>query len=352
MKLFKKKKPYQNAFIWTASMVIIIAGLMAAQQVVVPVLIALFISIVSAQPIMWLQKKKVPDALAILIVFTGILLVFFGFGGIIGNSLADFSREAPKYEENLRGSVVHIIDGLNNMGIAAGSGQLLNAIDPGKILNFSVGAVGEIGAMMSSSFLILLISVFILSELKSFWIKAQLIEKAQGFSLTYLDEIGKSIRHYLSIKTIISAFTGVLIAVWLMIIGVDYPVLWGLIAFLLNFIPSIGSIIAAVPTMLLAVVQLGLGGMVWTAVGYLVVNIVMGNVIEPKVMGKGLGLSTLVVFLSLIVWGFIFGTVGMFLSVPLTMSIKIILATNDKTKWIAVMLGTEENATSILKGFK
>ncbi len=352
MKFFKKKKPYQTTLIYVAAFVIIIAGLMAAQKVIIPILIALFISIVCAYPVMWMQKKGLPNGIAILIMLTGILVMFFGFGGIVGNSLSNFSQEAPKYEARLKDSLSGLIERLNEMGISAGSGELLNALDPGKVLNFTALAMTEIGALMSESFLILLIAIFILSELKSFWVKAAIIEKAQGFSLAYLDEIGQSIRHYLSIKTLISAITGILIMVWLMIIGVDYPILWGLIAFLLNYIPNIGSIIAAVPTMLLAMVQLGMVGVIWTAVGYFAVNVIMGNVIEPKVMGKGLGLSTLVVFLSLIVWGFVFGTVGMFLSVPLTMSIKIILATNEKTKWIAIMLGTEENATAILEGYK
>jgi predicted PurR-regulated permease PerM len=151
---------------------------------------------------------------------------------------------------------------------------------------------------------------------------------------------------------VISLITGVLVTTLLLIIGVDYPILWGLIAFLLNYIPSIGSIIAAFPTSLLALIQLGTGGFIWTAVGYLVINTVMGNVVEPKMMGKGLGLSTLIVFLSLIIWGYVFGTIGMFLSIPLTMSIKIILEQREKTRWIAMLLGTQNDAKKVLSSFR
>ncbi|MFC2126546.1 AI-2E family transporter, partial [Bacteroidota bacterium] len=122
--------------------------------------------------------------------------------------------------------------------------------------------------------------------------------------------------------------------------------------FLMNYIPTIGSIIAAIPTMLLGLVQFGWSGMIWTGVGYLAVNMIMGTFVEPRVMGKDLGLSTFVVFLSLIVWGYIFGYVGMFLSIPLTMTIKIILEVNPKTEWIAIMLGTEEEARKNLKQIK
>jgi len=175
-----------------------------------------------------------------------------------------------------------------------------------------------------------------------------MIEKIFGNSLEYLNTIVVSIRHYLSIKTYISMITGVLIWLWLYVMGIEYAVLWGLLAFLLNYIPTIGSILAAVPTILFALVQQGIEGMLWAGVGYFIIEMVMGNVVEPKVMGRGLGLSTFVVFLGLIIWGFILGTVGMFLSIPLTITIKIILEQNKKTKWIAVMLGTEKETKEML----
>jgi predicted PurR-regulated permease PerM len=287
--------------------------------------------------------------MAIIIVLVGVGLLFLVFGGIIGKSLSRFTNDAPKYEENLKQVTLSTISYLNDFGANINPRQLIDLVDPGKILRFTAGAVGEIGGIMSDSFVIMLITIFMLLEIKSFSLKGDLIEKVHGNSLKYLDKIGQSIRSYLSIKTVVSLFTGVFIWIWLLIIGVDYPILWGVIAFLLNYIPNIGSIIAAAPTMLLALVQLGVGGMIWTGIGYLVVNLVMGNIVEPRVMGKGLGLSTLVVFLSLIVWGFIFGAVGMFLSVPLTMTIKIMLEQNEQTKWIAVLLGTDEETRKILE---
>ena len=141
--------------------------------------------------------------------------------------------------------------------------------------------------------------------------------------------------------------TGVFIWLWLLVFGVEYALLWGLIAFLLNYIPNIGSIIAGVPAVLFALVQLGLAGAGWTILGYVIVNMAVGNVIEPRVMGKEMGLSTLIVFLSLVFWGFILGTIGMFLAVPLTMTFKIILDQYPKTKWISILLGSDEHALEL-----
>ena len=130
-----------------------------------------------------------------------------------------------------------------------------------------------------------------------------------------------------------------LVTLWLWLLGVDHAQLWGVMAFLLNFVPNIGSIIAAVPAVLLALVQLGMGTALFVAAGYLVVNIVIGSVLEPRFMGRGLGLSTLVVFLSLVFWGWVLGPVGMLLSVPLTITVKLALDSSKDTRWLGILLG-------------
>ena len=160
-------------------------------------------------------------------------------------------------------------------------------------------------------------------------------------------EIVARINQYLAIKAVTSLVTGLLITLWLSILGVDFPILWGVIAFMLNFVPTIGSIIAAIPTMLLSLVQLGVDSTLLVALGYLLVNTVVGNVWEPRIMGRGLGLSTLVVFLSLTFWGWVFGSVGMLLSVPFTMIAKIVLEKSPDTRWIAILLGSESDLPEI-----
>lgn len=157
------------------------------------------------------------------------------------------------------------------------------------------------------------------------------------------------VNRYLGIKTLTSLVTGIVIAVWLAIQGVDFPVMWGVFAFMLNYIPNIGSIIAAVPAVLLALIQLGPLPAGMAAIGFLVVNILVGSVIEPKVMGQGIGLSVLVVFLSLAFWGWVLGPVGMLLSVPLTMAVKIALSGRESTKWLSILLGSNKEASLLLE---
>jgi predicted PurR-regulated permease PerM len=149
------------------------------------------------------------------------------------------------------------------------------------------------------------------------------------------------------IKTLISLATGVLIGIWLFILGVDFPILWGFLAFLLNYVPNVGSTIAAIPAVLLAFIQLGLGRAVMATAGYMAVNFILDNVIETRLMGQRLGLSTLVVFLSLIFWGSLLGPVGMVLCIPLTMTLKFACENNRDTRWIAVLIGPETPTESI-----
>ena len=333
-----------------AAFIIIIAGAMYAQTFVTQLLLAFFISIISSQPIYWLQKKKVSLGLSIAIVFTVIIVVFVGFGELIGTSLSSFSDDAPKYEQNLQEMGGTILQMASDKGINISTGEMTDLFDPSKIMGVTAGFLSELGGVMGSALTIIFLVLFLLMELDSFPIKINAIKKESGStnSLAFLNIIGDNIRHYLSIKTMTSLFTGLLIWISLIIIGVDYAIIWALIAFLLNYIPNIGSIIAAVPAVLFALVQLGFGGAFWTIGVFVAVNMIIGNIIEPKMMGKGLGLSTFVVFVSLIFWGFILGSVGMFLSVPLTMAIKIVLEQKPKTKWIAILLGTQDEAQVIL----
>ncbi len=142
----------------------------------------------------------------------------------------------------------------------------------------------------------------------------------------------------------VSVATGLLIGVWVGVLGVDFAIFWGLVAFVLNFIQNLGSVIAAVPTTLLAMVQIGVGRGLLVALGYLVVNMVIGNFIEPHLMGRRVGLSTLVVVLSLVFWGWVWGPIGMLLSVPLTMVLKILLENTEEFRWVAVLLGDSRAA--------
>lgn len=331
-----------------AALIIIFAGLIYAKSIITPFLLALFISIVCAQPISWMEKKRVPRWLAIISVILGSFLLFSGFAFLIGDTLASFSGNLSKYESALTTISNSFIQYLNEKGININQNQISALFQPAKVLEYTATALNTLFNMVGTTFMVFLVVIFMLMEFGSFSIKAKAIQIESDKSISYFSAILRNIRNYLGIKTLLCLAVGILIYLALLIIGVDYPLMWALIAGLMNFIPNIGSIISMIPTILFALVQLGLGGALWTLFSSLIIHNVFGNFIEPRIMGKGLGLSPLVVLISLLFWGFILGLVGMFLSVPITMTIKIILEQNEKTKWIAVLLGTPAEAKTHL----
>ncbi len=333
----------QSPIMHIAGIIVILSGLRAASSIITPFLLSLFISIIGAYPLSWLKKKGVNNVLAVIIVLFIMLLFILLIGGVTGTSIASFSQSLPAYEGKLQALEVKWVGTLGNFGIEFHNDNILKSFDSRKVLSFTANVLNSVGNLMSTSMLILLTVSFILLEASSLPLKIRLTSSDPEADSDKYRKVIYGVRHYLSIKTLTSLATGVLVGVWLAIVGVDYPILWGLIAFLMNYIPNIGSLLAAVPAVLLAIVQLGPWGALWTGAAYIVINLIIGSIVEPKIMANGLGLSTLVVFVSLVFWGWLLGIIGMFLSVPLTMIAKIYFEANEKTRWIAVYLSSEDD---------
>lgn len=324
-----------------AAFVVVIAGMKASQDILVPFLLALFLAVLGASPMFWLQRKGLPLWLALVIVVTGILLLGVAMAGLVSSTVADFSQNLPVYQQKLSGQFRALLGWLNAFGIDTQQLRLAEVFNPGAAMSLVGTMLNGLGVVLTNSFLIILTVVFMLFEAAGFQDKIRYVSGHCDITLGNMDEFTAKVRQYIGIKGWISLVTGILVWISLWIIGVDYPMLWGVLAFALNFVPNIGSIIAGVPPTLLALIQLGPLHALATAIMFLVVNVLMGNIIEPRFMGRGLGLSTLVVFLSLIFWGWVLGPVGMLLSVPLTITAKIALDARDDTRWIAVLLGPE-----------
>ena len=344
-----KMKSYKSAPMVIVALAVIFTVISYAQSIVNPFLMAIFTVIILLQPIRWLVKKKVPQWIAVLIVILGILIIYLAFFELLITSLSLFVENAPKYEKNFDKLVQTTLGVLSQMGIDISSINDSGALRNANIMRYTTLVVNKLGEIMGKEFIFLLLTIFLLTELKSIRIKTKALVKGSTVSEDFLRSIGDNIRHYLSIKTVTSLLTGAMIAIALALIGVDYPILWGLFAFLLNYIPNIGSVIAAIPAVAFALIQMGYNGALWTVVIFILINIVIGNIVEPKMMGRGMGLSTFVVFVALIFWGFILGPIGMFLSVPLTMVIKFVAARSPNIKWLAIILGTGEEVMTKLK---
>ncbi len=348
----KSLVPY---FLGAASLVVILAGVKLSAEIIVPFLLSLFIAIICSPMIKFMTNHRIPHWLAISLLFTLILLIFFSLISLINGTVQEFTQSMPQYK-------LLMAERLNDVKALAerfkipfniDSGKMAKQFDPNIIMNFVSSLLVNFSNVVSNAFVLILVVIFMLSEAptakRKFAVAFSKNNNEENVSERYLDRVLQGVIGYLAVKTTVSLLTGFLVWVLLEIAGVQYAVLWATLSFLFNYIPNIGSILAAIPIIVQSFLLNGFSVGFAVAIGVIAINMVVGNVLEPKMMGKKLGLSTLVVFLSLLFWGWLLGTVGMLLSVPLTMALKITLESSSKTARYAVLLGDlpeQDNPTS------
>jgi predicted PurR-regulated permease PerM len=335
--------PSARLMLTLASTIIVIAGMRQASQIIVPFLLALFLAIICGPIFFWLKRRGLPPVAAVGVVILAILGGELLLAAFVGTSIDTFISNVPVYQQRLKDETSLLLTLLNNYGIEIPRQRFMEFVDPGAVMRLSANMLTGFGGMLTNMFLILITIIFMLLEAASFPAKLRVALKEEDAekSYGYLERVADGVKRYLAMKTLVSLGTGAVVATWVWALGVDFPILWGLLAFLLNYVPNIGSIIAALPAVMMAFIQFGGLRALVVAAGYVVVNVLFGNVIEPRVMGRGLGISTLVVFVSLVFWGWVLGPVGMLLSVPLTMTVKIALESSPDTHWIAILLGEQ-----------
>ena len=326
--------------LFAAAFVIVVAGLKTAEPLLVPFLLSVFIALICSPLLVWLKSRRVPSGLAILLIVLGVVCLGAIVGAVVGASIREFRADLPEYQARLQIMSSGVQQWLVGKGIAFDPEVWQQSFNPNVAMQLAGNTLASFGNVMTNAFLILLTVIFIFAEEVGFREKLLNARGGSESSLQGLESFTRSVNRYLAIKTLLSLVTGLLVLLVLWVQGVDYPVMWALLAFLLNFVPTVGSFLAAVPAVLLALVQLGPTQAGFLGMAYVVINLVIGNVVEPRWMGKGLNLSPLVVFLSLVFWGWVLGPVGMLLSIPLTILVKIALESDAETAWVGIMLGS------------
>jgi predicted PurR-regulated permease PerM len=335
-----------------AALVIVIWGVNQAQAALMSSLVAVFLAILGTPLVLWLQRRRVPSALAVLLTLALIISVLLVVGAFVGASLNGFTAALPAYQESIQGQAAEMTALLAKKGIRVTQAQLLEYLNPAAAMKYAAEALGGLGAALANIVLILLTVLFILLEAASFPVKLRAVLGDPSQRFPEFTRFADDIQRYMLVKTVLAAAAGLLLGSWLAVLGIDSPVLWGFLAFLLLYIPHVGSILAGIPAVSLTLVQFGPGRAALVAAGYVAVNFIIGNLVEPKLMGKKLSLSTLAVFLSLIFWGRMLGLVGAVLCIPLTMALKFAFENNKNTLWLAVLLGPAAPEKSALAGLK
>jgi AI-2 transport protein TqsA len=320
--------------------VVIGAGLKASASLIVPLLVAAFIAAATQPLVDYLESRGFPTFLAVLATMIGAAACIVGFGALLAVAISDFSDSVPAYRRSIAHGKLQAAAWLTDHGLSRGAASVAS-FDVAEAAERLLGkAALAMPDAVSAAGIVLFVLIFVLLEVASF-------RRKMHRGLHWLPQQFEHVRHavedvkkYLFVKTALSAATGVLCGLLCMAFGVEAALLWGLLAFVLNFIPNIGSIIAVGPPLAIALVEYGPGRALAILGGYLIVNNVIGNLLEPKIMGRALGLSALVVVLSVIIWGWLLGPIGALLSVPLTMTLKLLCANTEDLRWVAVLLGS------------
>lgn len=343
MATFPTLSPGLRFLLSAACLVIVVAGLRGASAILVPLALALFVAVVSLPLLTLFRRLGMPVGLAILSVVMLDASALFLFGWLVSLAAVEVRDSLPEYLNLLMELERSTTEMLAARGVEFDVSPFGDVFLPERL--FGIVSVMLRGAtdIITMVFLVTLLFVFMLAEASSFPEKLRAIA-GPGGDLGRLTKVVREIQHYLAIKTVISIVTGATIGLMTWGLGLDFPLLWGLLGFVLNYIPNVGSIIAAIPAIAVALLQLGPGMAALTTVGYLAVNALFGSFLDPMLVGRQLGISTLVVILSLIFWGWLWGPIGMFLSVPLTMALKIGLENTDEFRWIAHLMTAEPRA--------
>ena len=326
-----------------AAMVIVVAGMKLAQPLLAPLLLAALITATAAPIAAWLSARGLPAGVGAGVALLVGLAFLALFGVLIHHSANEAQTLFLAYWARAQDSATDVAARLTRLGFHASRDSLLSVLDPGRLMGLLGSTVGALADTMSHVVLMPLLVFFALAEIAGFGDKMRCILPASSKGMQRFDAAVREVQKYLVVKTATSLIAAAAIGIWLMLFKIDFAVLLAVLVFLLHFIPNLGSLIATVPGVVVALLQYGPGTAIAVGAGYLVVNGVVGNVLEPKVMGRTLGLSPLVVLLAMVFWGWLWGPIGALLSVPLTMIAKIAFENTSELRWISVLLGPTQH---------
>jgi AI-2 transport protein TqsA len=344
-----------------AALVLVVAGLREAQNFFLPVLLAFFVATVSYPVTCALTKRRVPQWLAVLIT----VMMDFAFiaavvvlGYVLLQDLQ--TKWNTKYAGQLYQQVRDVSEGLavklESMGVEDSKEKIQASVETNlanlqqirfeKIWDLGTGVLGQVVGFFGAAFVFIILTIFMLTEAQSFGRRLEAISLARGPNFVKMLDATRDIQRYLAIKTLASLITGLLAGLLCWGAGLDFFILWGILAFALNFIPVIGSVVAGVPPAVLALLASGFPSALLVAGGYLLINNLIGNFLEPIFVGRRLGISILVVVISVLFWGWVWGPLGMLLAVPLTMILKVVLMSSPDFRWIGVAISSEAGSAA------
>ena len=321
-----------------ACFVVVVFGMREAASIITPIIVAFILSIIFTPFQRWLLDRGVPSWLALIIVLLLILLVVSVLISLMVVSITQFINRIPEYQESLEMMIQNADSLMTNLPFEVGDLLNFEIFDVGQVLNMAGGLLGTVVDALSNWLIVVLLVAFMLVDFAMLPQKLDRMFKDTE-QIQVVSELMSSIRRYVSITTSTGLLTGVANAVLGVIMGVDFAILWGIFGFFMNYIPNLGIWLSIIPPSILALLEFGWQRALVIVIGFWLTNVVIENILKPRVMGEDLNISPLFIMISLVLWTFVLGPMGTILAVPLTLiATKLLLETSEETRWLAVLM--------------
>jgi AI-2 transport protein TqsA len=341
-----RQPSFLRVMLFLAATVVVLTGMRLGSPVLSPILFAVVLSLLFSPIYAWLRRHRVPTPLALVLMLVGLSILFGGIFLILGVSIARFSGDIASYTDKLNGQLANIQSMAKSMGISTNV-DIRDAVKPSALAGAFGAVLGGLADFLSNIFLILMITLFLLAEGPAMMSRLRASAGSDHPQLKSMMVFGHSVVRQLGLRAIVNLFTAAGVVILLFILGVDFPLMWGILTFFLSFIPWIGLPIAVAPAVILALAEYGVERALLVIAGVVVINVVAENLLSPMLMGRGLSLSPTVLFVGFIFWAWLLGGGGAFLAAPLTIFVALIFQTFPETRWIAslMVVGTPEADT-------
>jgi AI-2 transport protein TqsA len=340
--------PQRNAFarliLVLAATVVVLVGIHLSAPILNPILFAVVFALLFSPVYSWLKRRGLPTPLALLIMLVGLTIILVGLFAFLSVSIGRFTGRLDFYAIQLEGITDELQTLLDRLGLSAVG--LSDVVDSGAIMEALGAVLSGVAGFLSDLFLILMITLFLIGEGPALMGRLNSSSAQNRPQLAGVMVVGQYVVRQFGLRALINIITGTGVTVLLLVLGVDFALLWGVLTFFLSFVPYIGLVLAAVPAVVLALAEFGLSRAALVIAGMIVIDSLVENVLSPMMMGRGLSLSPTVVFLSFTFWIWLLGAPGAFLAIPITIFFGVMLGTFSETRWLASLMGVSSPGTS------
>jgi AI-2 transport protein TqsA len=331
-----------------AATVVVLVGIRLSAPILNPIFFAVVLTLLFSPIYSWLKRRGLPSPLALVIMLVVIAAIFIALFFILGVSISTFSERVGFYTSQLNSQLVDLDALLERLGLS--NVDLRDVIKPSALTDVLGTILSGIAGFLSDLFLILVIMLFLLAEGPAMMDRLRAGTSGNNPQVERLTTIGRSVVRQFGLRAIVNLVTGAVVTVLLFFLGVDFPLLWGILTFFLSFVPYIGLVLAVTPAVVLALAEFGVSRAVLVIAGVIVINILAENVLSPMMMGRGLNISPTIVFLSFVFWAWLLGGPGAFLALPITLFVAVMFDTFPETRWLASLIGVADVNSSAVNG--